>query len=268
MIVIKAGGNGRVDFQAVCDDTAGLVQQGEQVILVHGGSHDMDVISEKLGRPPRYVSSPSGVVSRYTDRETMETFALVVAGRVNKLLVEQLQQRGVDAIGLSGLDGRLLVARRKGIMRIVEGGKQKVLRGDYSGTIQTVRTELLHSLMAAGLTPVIAPVAVSTEGEMLNIDGDRVAAAIAAAMGAEQLVILSNVPGLLRNPPDESTLIAHIPRSQAESHLDRYAQGKMKRKLIGTIEALQSGVDQVVIADGRVSHPLRKALAGRGTVIA
>jgi len=131
-----------------------------------------------------------------------------------------------------------------------------------------VRTELLHSLMAAGLTPVIAPVAVSTEGEMLNIDGDRVAAAIAAAMGAEQLVILSNVPGLLRNPPDESTLIAHIPRSQAESHLDRYAQGKMKRKLIGTIEALQSGVDQVVIADGRVSHPLRKALAGRGTVIA
>ncbi|MBC7224685.1 MAG: [LysW]-aminoadipate kinase [Anaerolineae bacterium] len=268
MIVVKAGGNGRVDFQAVCDDTAALVQQGEQVVLVHGGSYDVDVVSAQLGKPPHYVSSPSGVVSRFTDRETMEIFTMVVAGRVNKLLVEALQQRGVDAIGLCGLDGRLLVAKRKEVLRVVENGRQRVLRGDHSGTIQEVRVDLLQALLAAGLTPVVAPVAISPEGEMLNVDGDRAAAAIAAAMHAERLVILSNVPGLLRNPQDESTLIPHIPRNQAAVHLERYAQGKMKKKLIGTMEALQSGVAQVVIADGRVPHPLQRALAGQGTVIA
>lgn len=268
MIVVKAGGNGRVDFQAVCEDTAALVRQGEQVILVHGGSHDVDTISTQLGRPPQYVSSPSGVVSRYTDRETMEIFTMVVVGRVNKILVETLQQQGVDAIGLCGLDGRLLVAKRKDTLRVVEGGRQKILRGDCSGTIQEVRADLLRTLLAAGLTPVVAPVAISPEGEMLNVDGDRAAAAIAAAVGAERLVILSNVPGLLRNPQDESTLIPYIPRSQAEAHLERYAQGKMKRKLIGTMEALEHGVSQVVIADGRVPHPLQRALAGQGTIIA
>ncbi|NLE77128.1 MAG: [LysW]-aminoadipate kinase [Chloroflexi bacterium] len=268
MIVIKAGGNGRVYLQSVCDDVADLVRQGEQVVLVHGGSQDVDAVSEVMGKPAQYVTGTTGVVSRYTDRETMEIFAMVVAGRVNKLLVERLQAAGVDAFGLSGLDGRLLVGQRKATLRVVEGGKQKILHGDFSGKIERVRIELLHTLLAAGLTPVVAPVAVSTAGEMLNVDGDRAAAAIASAMKAERLVILSNVPGLLRQPTDESTLITHIPKAQAEVHLNRYAKGKMKKKLIGTLEALKGGVAQVVIADGRVSHPLLGALAGHGTVIA
>ena len=105
MIVVKAGGNGSLDMEAVCTDVAALVQQGEQVVLVHGGSHETNVVSEKLGHPPRFVTSPSGHSSRYTDRETLEIFAMVVAGRINKLLVERLQRLGVNAIGLSGLDG-------------------------------------------------------------------------------------------------------------------------------------------------------------------
>ena len=100
MIVVKAGGNGDMDIEAVCADIAELVQQGEQVVLVHGGSHETNVISEKLGHPPRFVTSVSGHVSRYTDRETLEIFAMVTAGRINKLLVERLQQLGVNAIGL------------------------------------------------------------------------------------------------------------------------------------------------------------------------
>ena len=99
MIVVKAGGNVGLDMEAVCADVAGLVQQGEQVVLVHGGSHETNVISEKLGHPPRFVTSVSGHVSRYTDRETLEIFAMVTAGRINKLLVEQLQQMEVNAIG-------------------------------------------------------------------------------------------------------------------------------------------------------------------------
>lgn len=267
MIVIKAGGNGDLDIEAVCADIAELVQQGEQVVLVHGGSNETNVISEKLGHPPRFVTSVSGYVSRYTDRETLEIFAMVTAGRINKLLVERLQQLGVNAIGLSGLDGRLLEGKRKGTLRIVENGKRKVLRGDCSGRIEQVNVGLLHTLLAAGYVPVVAPLAVSHQGEALNVDGDRVAAAIGSALKAHRLIILSNVPGLLRRFPDESTLIPHIPLAQAKGHLDRYAQGRMKKKLLGAIEALHDGVGQVVIADGRLAQPLHQALTGRGTVI-
>ena len=267
MIVVKAGGNVGLDTEAVCSDVAELVQRGEQVVLVHGGSHETNVISERLGHPPRFVTSVSGHVSRYTDRETLEIFAMVTAGRINKLLVERLQQLGVNGIGLSGLDGRLLEAKRKGALRIVENGKRKVLRGDYSGRIERVNVELLQSLLEAGYVPVVAPLAISYDGEALNVDGDRVAAAIGSALKAQVLVILSNVPGLLRDFPDESTLISRIPRAKAAEHLDRYAQGRMKKKLLGAIEALHGGVGTVVIADGRVAQPLQRALSGEGTVI-
>jgi acetylglutamate/LysW-gamma-L-alpha-aminoadipate kinase len=225
------------------------------------------MFSEKLGHPPRFVTSVSGHVSRYSDRETLEIFAMVVSGRINSLLVEQLQQRGVNAFGLSGLDGRLLEAKRKGALRIIENGKRKVLRGDNSGVIQTVNVALLSILLDAGYVPVVAPLAISLESQALNVDGDRAAAAIASALSAETLVILSNVPGLLREFPDEASLIRHIPRGQAQAYLDRYAQGRMKRKLLGSIEALSDGVQRVVIADGRIAEPLQGALAGRGTVI-
>lgn len=280
MIVVKAGGNGIVDMEAVCIDIADLTRQGEasrvpgraqspgRIILVHGGSHETNVISEKLGHPPRFVTSVSGVVSRYTDRETLEIFVMVTAGRINKLLVEQLQQLGVNAFGLSGLDGRLLEGERKSALRIVENGKRKVLRDDYSGKIETVNTALLETLLAAGCVPVVAPLAISHQGEALNVDGDRVAAAISAALKAQTLVILSNVPGVMERFPDESSVIHHIPRTEATQVLERYAQGRMKKKVLGAIEALNDGVGRVIIADGRVSQPLNRALSGQGTIIA
>ena len=267
MIVIKAGGNQGLDIGAVCADIVELVQRGQEVVVVHGGSHETNVISERLGHPPRFVTSRSGYVSRYTDRETLETFSMVVAGRINKLVVERLQRLGVNALGLSGLDGRLLEAKRKTAMKIVENGKLKVLRGDHSGRIERVNDLLLRALLDTGYTPVIAPLAISQEGEALNVDGDRVAAAIAAALKASTLVILSNVPGLLRHFPDETTLIDHIPREQARHYLDHYAVGRMKKKLLGAIEALTGGADKVIIADGRIAQPLHRALAGQGTVI-
>jgi acetylglutamate/LysW-gamma-L-alpha-aminoadipate kinase len=267
MIIVKAGGNGSLDIDAVCRDVAALVAEGQQVVLVHGGSHETTRISEKLGHPPRFITSPSGHISRYTDRETLEIFAMVVAGRVNKLLVERLQQLGVDALGLCGLDGRLLEGKRKSALRIKEDGKLKVLRGEYSGVIEKVNTALLRTLLDAGYVPVVAPVAVSYESEALNVDGDRAAAAIGTALKAERIVILSNVPGLLRDISDEGSLISLVPLEQARDYLDRYAKGRMKRKVLGAVEALRDGVEQVIIADGRVDQPLRRALAGQGTVL-
>jgi acetylglutamate/LysW-gamma-L-alpha-aminoadipate kinase len=256
-----------VNAKAVCADLATLVQRGEQVVLVHGGSHETNLISAKLGHPPRFVTSISGHSSRYTDRETLEILAMVAAGRINKLLVERLQQLGVNAVGLSGLDGRLLEGKRKESLRIVENGKRKVLHGEYSGRIEQVNVSLLKMLLDTGYVPVMAPLAISYEHEAVNVDGDRVAAAIGAALNAQTVIILSNVPGLLRNPADETTLVPHIPQVRVHDYLARYARGRMKRKMLGAIEALQDGVVRVIIADGRLTRPLQRALAGQGTVV-
>jgi len=266
MIVIKIGGSEGTDFDAICADVAERVAGGEKFVIVHGGSHETNRLSEALGRPPRFVTSVSGQVSRYTDRATLEIFAMAVAGKVNTLLVESLQRHGVNALGLSGLDGRLLEARRKSAIRIVENGKKKVLRDDYTGKIERVNGELLRLLLDQGYTPVVAPLAISTGNEAVNVDGDRAAAMIAAALKAELLIIFSNVPGLLRDVGDPDSLIEDIPRDRL-GEFAGFAAGRMKKKILGTEEALRGGVAEIRLADGRVEHPLRNALEGRCTVI-
>lgn len=266
MIVVKIGGSQGVALDYVCSDVAALVKQGTPVILVHGGSAETNAISEQLGHPPRFVTNIQGFTSRYTDRQTLEIFAMVTNGKINTLLVESLQKLGVNAFGLSGLDGKLMVAKRKDAIRIVENGRQRILRDDFTGKIETVNAAILHSLLSMGLIPVVSPLAISTEGEALNVDADRAAAYVAGAVGAEQLIILTNVPGLLRNFPDESSLIKVLPKAGLEQALS-FAEGRMKKKVLGATEALDLGVPKVVFADGRIEHPLLGALAGLGTVI-
>ncbi len=266
MIVVKMGGTSGVNVDAVVGDIAAQVKAGQKMVVVHGGSAETNAISEQLGHPPRFVTSPSGFTSRYTDRTTLEIFAMVTSGKINTLFVEKLQKLGVNAFGLSGVDGRLMAAKRKEAIRIVENGKQRMLRDDYTGKIETVNGELLLMLVNSGYTPVIAPLAISPEGDALNVDADRAAAMVAGAVKAEQLIILSNVPGLLRQFPDESTLITHIDKTKVEQALE-FAEGRMKKKVLGASEALGLGVAKVVFADGRVEQPVANALAGKGTVI-
>jgi len=266
MIVVKVGGSAGINYDLVCDDIAALVKAGQQVILVHGGSHETNVISEKLGKPPRVLTSPQGYTSRYTDSETLDIFAMVYAGKMNTRIVERLQKRGVNAVGLSGIDGRLLEGPRKATVRAVENGRQILVRDDYTGKVEKVNVGLLQLLLGAGYTPVITPPACSTEGEAINVDGDRAAAMIASAIGAKQLIILSNVPGLLRQFPDESTLIPHIRYAELEQALS-FAEGRMKKKVLGASEAIAGGVEQVVFADARDAQPIQAALNGKGTVI-
>ena len=268
MIVIKIGGTTGVNIDAVLADVANLVKAGQKIVIVHGGSGETNAISEQLGHPPQFVTSPSGFTSRYTDRETLEIFAMVTSGKINTLLVESLQQLGVNAFGLSGVDGRLMEAQRKEAIRIIDPntGRQRILRDDFTGKIENVNGGLLDMLLEAGFTPVVAPLAISENSEALNVDADRAAAMVAAAVKAEQLIILSNVPGLLRNFPDESTLITHIDKNKVEASLE-FAEGRMKKKVLGASEATQMGVEKVVFADGRVENPVTNALAGKGTVI-
>ncbi len=264
--VVKIGGTAGVDFEAICEDVAGLVALGERIVLVHGGSESANVLGESLGNPPRFVTSPSGFSSRYTDKATLEIFTMAVNGKINTEIVATLQGKGVNALGLSGADGRLLQATRKATITILEGGKRKILRGDYSGKITAVNSDLLLTLVSQGYTPVIAPLAVTDLGEVVNIDADRAAAMIAAALGANTLLLLSAIPGLLRNFPDEASLISRLPQQDLDRAMG-YAQGRMKKKVLGAKEAIEGGVGRVVIADGRVTNPVSMGISGKGTVI-
>jgi acetylglutamate/LysW-gamma-L-alpha-aminoadipate kinase len=266
MIVVKLGGTEGVDFSAICEDAAGLLKQGMQLVFVHGGSAEANALGEALGKPPKMITSPSGFTSRYTDRNTLEVFLMAVNGKVNSLLTEQLQRLGINAFGLSGIDGKLIQATRKESIQSVENGKRKIIRDDFTGKIDHVDGELLGLLIHAGYLPVIAPVAISNQGEALNVDADRAAAMVASALQAETLLLLTAVPGLMKNFPDESTLIRQLPQAQIAMAMEA-AQGRMKKKMLGAQEALEKGVKRVIIADGRIANPISNALAGIGTVI-
>jgi acetylglutamate/LysW-gamma-L-alpha-aminoadipate kinase len=191
---------------------------------------------------------------------------MAVNGKINSLLTEQLQRLGVNAFGLCGLDGKLLQATRKDSIQSVENGKRKMIRDDYTGKIENVNSGLLWLLLTAGYLPVIAPVAVSEKGEALNVDADRAAAMVASALKAETLILLTAVPGLMKNFPDESTLIRELSQGQL-AVASEAAQGRMKKKVLGAEEALKGGAGRVVISDGRIQNPISNALSGNGTVI-
>jgi [amino group carrier protein]-L-2-aminoadipate 6-kinase len=265
MLIIKIGGAAGIDYGPLCADLAERWAAGERVVLCHGGSDGASRLGEQLDHPARFVTSPSGHTSRLTDRATLEIFMMATA-LLNRQLVERLRGLGVNALGLSGLDGGLLSGTRKSSIRIVENGRQRIIRDDWTGTVESVNAALLGTLLDAGYLPVIAPLGVSAAGEPFNIDGDRGAAMVAAALRAESLLLLTNVPGLLREFPDESTLIGRLPAGELEANLG-VAQGRMKKKLLGASEALAGGVARVIIADGRAARPVSNALGGAGTHI-
>ncbi len=252
--VIKAGGSKGVSRDAVADLVAEVARHDE-IVLVHGASAETDRLASALGVPQEQITSPSGHVSRRTDRQTLEVFAMAALGVENFHYVEKLQQRGIDAIGLSGISGRLLVGRKKDV-RAVRDGKTMILRDDYTGTVEAVNLPLLTQFIGPGRVPVVAPLALSMENEALNVDGDRVAARIAVAIDADALLILTNVPGLLRDIHDPSSLVAETTLAEAEL----LAQGRMKKKILAAREALEGGVDEVVIRSASGDPAIRTVI--------
>ena len=274
-LVVKVGGGKSLDLEAIAGDVAELSTSGLRIVLVHGGAETTNDVAEQLGHPPRFVTSESGYSSRRTDRRTLEIFEMVYCGLLNKRWVELLQRRGIPAVGLSGLDGRLFEGRRKDKLRIRVGARRLVLRDDWTGTVDQVNADLLRLLIEAGYLPVLTPPGSSYDGEAVNVDGDRAAAAVAAALGAKVLVYLSGAPGLLADFPDEASLIVrhHVARAdlggpEAYAGLEPLmaaAQDRMKKKVLGAAEALRGGLERVILADGRIEHPVRAALEGGGT---
>lgn len=262
-IVVKIGGARAVDPEGALSDIAEL---DEPAVVVHGGSTAVDDTLEQMGMEPEYVETPSGVVGRFTDAETMDVFKMAMAGLVNTDLVTGLQNAGVDAVGLSGVDGGLFAGPRKSAVRVVEDGKKKIRRGDHSGTIESVNAQLLESLLADGYVPVASPPMLAEDGTAVNTDADRAAAAVASSLGGT-LVILTDVAGVYRDPDDAATRIERVATSEAFETLESAAEGFMTRKVMAAREALNGGASRVIIASANADSPVQAAVDGNGTHI-
>lgn len=235
-----------------------------RITLVHGGGVEVTEIASKLGKRQQFVVSPKGFRSRYTDKDTAEIYAMVMTGKINKQIVSALQSHGVPGIGLSGLDGLLVQAKRKKrIVIIDETGRKRVIDGGYTGKIHEVNAQLLWLLIEKGYVPVIAPVAMSEEFEPLNVDGDRMAAYIAGTINADRLVLLTGVQGLTL----DGKLVPKLTVSEAKKILPKIGGG-MITKVYAAIEALGLGVGEVIISFGLETFPISSPLEHKcGTVI-
>jgi acetylglutamate/LysW-gamma-L-alpha-aminoadipate kinase len=263
-VVVKIGGARAVDPAGAVGDIAELTADGEPVAVVHGGSTAVDEMLERLDIEPTYVETPGGVTGRFTDEQTMEVFTMVMAGKLNTELVATLREAGVDALGLSGVDGGLLTGPRKSAVRVLEDGKKKIKRGDHSGKITAVNDELLETLLADGYTPVTGPPMLADDGVPVNADADRAAAAVAGALGA-RLVVLTDVAGVYADTDDPSTLIERVETPEDLTELEDAAEGFMTKKVMAATEALENGADEVIVADANADDPILAALRGEGT---
>lgn len=261
ILVVKLGGGEGLDLAASCDDLALMAQQ-RPLVVVHGVSALANQRCEEAGLAIQTLTSPSGHTSRYTPPAIRDVF-VQAAEEANQHIVTALRERGIEAFGLTG-DRTPIHGQRKSAIRAVVDGRVRMIRDDYSGSIQSVNHEGIWAALQQGQVAVLPPLAQSPDG-LLNIDGDRAAAAIAGSIHAEALIILSNVRGLYRNFPQEDSFIPQVPASQLSQALE-YAQGRMKRKVLGAQEALEQGVQRVIIGDGRITQPIQQALTGAGTV--
>src|SRR6266536_204123 len=233
--VVKCGGSEAIQAGGVCADVAALCREGEQVVLVHGGSSEIERLAAQLRVPQRTLLAATGASSRYSDAATVDVLTLALAGRAKPRLLLALAAHGVPAVGLTGADAAVL-----------------------------------RLLLDAGVTPVVSPPAVGAPGELLNVDADRVAAAVAVALGATRLVLLTAAPGVLRDTADQGSLLpcCELPATGEATPGPVGPTGGMRRKLHAARDALVGGVPRVVVADGRGGHPLARALAGAGTTVA
>ena len=256
-VVIKYGGNAMINEdlkQQVMEDICLLWLIGVKVVLIHGGGPEISETMKRLGKQSQFVGG-----LRVTDRETVDIVQMVLAGKVNKTLVNLLQMKGGHAVGLSGIDGGILEATMK----------DEAL--GYVGEITKIRTQPITDLLEKNYIPVISTIASDRQGNTFNINGDTAAACIAGALGAERLIMMTDIAGLLMDKDDPSTLIPTVTVSEAKKLFDTgIISGGMIPKVDCCIEAIEKGVKHVVIMDGRVPHSILMELLtdeGAGTMV-
>ena len=257
IVVVKYGGNAMVNEelkQQVMEDIVLLWLIGIRVVLVHGGGPEISDMMDRLGKKPEFVDG-----LRVTDRETVDIVQMVLAGKVNKSLVTLLECNGGNAVGLSGLDGKLIEARMKNAAL------------GYVGSITKINIRPVMDLLERGYIPVVSTIGCDSEGNAYNINGDTAAAWIAGALGAERLIMMTDIAGILRDPKDPATLIPELTIPEATRLFEEnIISGGMIPKVECCIDAIHMGVRKVIIMDGRVPHAILMELLtdeGAGTMV-
>ena len=257
IVVIKYGGNAMINEQLkqqVMEDIVLLWLIGVKVVLIHGGGPEINELMDKLGKKPQFVDG-----LRVTDKETVDIVQMVLAGKVNKTLVNLLEMKGGKAMGISGMDGRLIESKIK---------NEKL---GYVGEITKVNITPIVDLLEKGYIPVVSTIGCDKEGNAYNINGDTAAAFIAGAMGADRLIMMTDIAGILHDKDDPSTLIPHVTLSDIKQLKDEgVISGGMIPKVDCCVKAIDKGVKNVVIMDGRVSHSILMELLtdeGAGTMV-
>ena len=256
IVVVKYGGNAMVNEtlqEQVMEDITLLSLIGVKVVLVHGGGPEISSLMKRLGIEPTFVDG-----LRVTDRETVDVVQMVLAGKINKSLVRYLESKGGRAMGISGIDGKLIVAKKKDD------------RLGYVGEIEKINIKPIFDLLEKGYIPVVSTVATGEDGETYNINGDTAAAYLAGALSAKRLIMMTDISGVLRDKDDPSTLIPEIRLSEAEAlKKSGVISGGMIPKVECCVTAIEKGVKRAIIMDGRVPHSILMELLtdeGSGTM--
>ena len=262
MILIKIGGGESINLKGVIDD---LANQPQPFIIVHGANVLRDEVAKKMGFEKTVLTSASGYSSVFSDQDAIDAILMSYSGLRNKRIVELCQKQNINAVGLTGLDGRIVQGERNKGIRVRENGKTLIKR-DFSGKPRSVNTELLELLLGNGYCPVLTIPIVDEKGFAINSENDDIVSKIAHALEINTVVQLIEAPGFLDNPDDESSLvqkmsITELNRREAE------VEGRIKRKLLALSKLCAGGKTKVIISDGRGEQPISEALDGAGTHI-
>ena len=262
MIIVKIGGGAGINLQGIVRD---LAQLKEKFIIVHGANALRDKLAEDLGQPKKVVTSVSGYSSVYSDENLIDQMMMAYAGARNKRIVELCHQLGVNAVGLSGLDGKVIQGVRNKGIRVYQDGKLRILR-DYSGKPEAVNRALLDLLLDHNYVPVLTVPIIDEQNNAINTENDDVVRVLQKTMCADKVINLIEAPGFLENKDDEGSLIERIAVAELEAR-EQQSEGRMKRKILAVRKLFEHGASRVIIADGRGEHPVTDALSGKGTVI-
>lgn len=263
MILIKVGGGKNINWDYIAADLKNI---REKFVIVHGANAWMKETMEKFGAKEKMIVSPSGQISRFTDNETMKILTMVYSGWINKMIVATLHKHRINAVGLSGVDGKLWLGKRKELIYSKEGEKIKIIRTSLTGNILSVNTKLINLLIRAGYVPIITIPAITPSGDMINVDNDRAVAVMVRDLDIKKIVMLFEARGLLRDKNNERSVIPKIIFNELASYIEA-TEGRMRKKLFGVKEAFEYGVQKVYFGDGRIQTPITNSLNGGGTII-
>ena len=262
MYIIKIGGGACINLEGIA---AGLGRLDAPFVVVHGANALRDEVAARLGIEPKVLTSASGYSSVFSDRDAIDLILMAYAGLRNKQIVALCQQHGINAVGLSGLDGRVIEGRRNRGIRVREGGKTLIKR-DLSGKPVSVNHALLRLLLDRGYAPVLCIPIIDEHGSAINSENDDIVNVLQAALHAKCIVQLIEAPGFLDDPEDPRSVVARMTPAEVAEREQRVS-GRIRRKMLALRRLTETAAVKVIISDGRVERPIARALAGEGTVI-